>query len=65
MEAKKAATDVLAAVQVLEHARKACVNLKSLDAPMSEDESQWRDSCAARLAGSTKIDNANRMRYLF
>lgn len=38
MEAKKAATDVLAAVQVMEHARKACVNLKPLDAPMSEAE---------------------------
>lgn len=42
MEAKKAATDVLAAVQVLEHARKACVNLKPLDAPMSEDELRER-----------------------
>jgi hypothetical protein len=38
MEAKKAATDVLAAVQVMEHARKACMNLKPLDAPMSEAE---------------------------
>ncbi len=38
MEAKKAATDVLAAVQVMEHARKACVNLKPPDAPMSEAE---------------------------
>ncbi|RYD14033.1 MAG: hypothetical protein EOP90_15380 [Lysobacteraceae bacterium] len=38
MEARKAATDVLAAVNVLEHARKACSNLKPLDAPMSDAE---------------------------
>jgi hypothetical protein len=38
MEAKKAATDVLAAVQVMEHARKACAHLKPLDTPMSEAE---------------------------
>lgn len=38
METRKAATDVLAAVHVLEHARKACANLKPLDAPMSEAE---------------------------
>ena len=38
MEARKAATDVLAAVNVLEHARKACSNLNPLDAPMSEAE---------------------------
>lgn len=38
MEARKAATDVLAAVNMLEHARKTCSNLKPLDAPMSEAE---------------------------
>jgi hypothetical protein len=38
MEAKNAATDVLAAVQVMEHARKACAHLKPLDTPMSEAE---------------------------
>jgi hypothetical protein len=42
MEAKKAASDVLAAVQVMEHARKACANLKPLDTPMSEDELRER-----------------------
>lgn len=42
MSVKNAAVDVLAAVEVLQHARVACANLKPLGYPLSEQELQQR-----------------------
>lgn len=42
MNTKNAAVDVLAAVEVLQHARAACANLKPLSYPLSGLELQQR-----------------------
>jgi hypothetical protein len=42
MTVKNAAVDVLAAVEVLQHARVACSNLRPLGYPLSEQELEQR-----------------------
>lgn len=49
MTIKNAATDVLAAVNVLEHARDASHKLSSLGATMTDDELRQRAEMIARV----------------
>ena len=55
MQAKKAATDVLAAVQVLQHAREACANLKPLSHPMTPEELAQRAKMIETVIRTRKL----------
>jgi hypothetical protein len=55
MQAKKAATDVLAAVKVLQHAREACANLKPLSHPMTPEELAQRAKMIETVIRTRKL----------
>ncbi len=62
MQAKKAATDVLAAVQVLQYAREACANLKPLSHPMTPEELAQRAKMIETIIRTRKLLAALRAR---
>ncbi len=56
MDVKNAANDVLAAVALMEHARKACANLSPLGLPMTRTQIEHRARViAAVINASSKL----------
>lgn len=55
MTVKNAASDVLAAVNVLQHARRACADLKPLGSPMTPTELEQRAQIIDTVVRTRKL----------